>query len=193
MEPTMSKGHGWGLAVLSLAAVLAAAGCDKGGSTEGGGEEGEQGGGGNPLTQRDRQAENMYSGEALLERPELARRDIRGMLDRSRAYYERFNAFPPSAPLTPPEVPCGPEGHRFDASEWQHPTWQALRFEPRDPHNYSYQYDAMGTAPALRFVVTAIGDLDCDGVRSTFQRGATVQADGVIASDPEVTETNRDE
>jgi hypothetical protein len=187
----MSTRFGWGMAIVPLVLVLSAAGCKKGGQTESGGEEG--GPAGSPLTQRDHAAENMYAGEALLERPELARRDIRGMLDRSRDYYERFNTFPPSAPLTPADMPCGPQGQPLDESQWQHPTWRALRFVPRDPHHYAYQYDNVSTEGLERFVVTAIGDLDCNGVHATFFRGAEVQADGVIASDREVTEINRDE
>lgn len=195
----MSKRFGWGLAV-PLVLVLAVWGCDKGdsgnesGGGGGGGAAGGGGGGENPLTQEDHQQANMYTGEAGLPKWELAERDIRGMMDRSRGYYERFMRFPDSAPLTPAEVPCGPQGTPLDESQWQNPTWQSLRFVPRDPFNYSYQYDTTGTGePGSRFVVTAIGDLDCDGDRSTLQRGATLQADGVIASDSEVSETNRDE
>lgn len=176
---------------MALALVLMAWGCDKDGPDDSGNAEGSPEGVG--PNESGATPENLYRGEALLARPELARRDIRGLLDQSRAYYERFFAFPPSVSLTPATVPCGEDGAAVNSADWAQPTWEALHFTPRDPHHYSYQYDRQGTGEGGGFLVTAIGDLDCDGELATFQRGARAQSDGIIASDREVRETNRDE
>lgn len=75
--------------------------------------------------------------------------------------------FPASVGRTPIEVPCGvptlPNG-----TEWEQSTWQALMFRPTDYHYYSYQFDSSGVGPSASFTVYAFGDLDCDGVLSTF-------------------------
>ncbi len=57
------------------------------------------------------------------------------------------------------------------ANPWDTPTWSALRFEITQPHYFVYEFTSNGkTGVDAEFVATAYGDLDCDGVRSTFQR-----------------------
>jgi hypothetical protein len=88
-------------------------------------------------------------------------------------------SFPPSAPLTPAEVPRGVRV--TDPPEiWQHLTWRSLRFgfcpEVEHgvsciPHAFSFKFDS-ATDPAsgtMVFVATAHGDLDGDGIVSTFE------------------------
>jgi prepilin-type N-terminal cleavage/methylation domain-containing protein len=77
--------------------------------------------------------------------------------------------FPAAAPLTPAMVPVGsrvidPPG------AWDTPTWNALAFSLGEPHFYSYQYDSSGTGTDSRFTARAVGDLDGDLTRSTFER-----------------------
>ena len=60
---------------------------------------------------------------------------------------------------------------------WETPTWIALSFGAPDPHCYHYAYTVEGN-PGLgdsvpvdgsnRYWGIAYGDLDCDGVYSTF-------------------------
>ncbi len=72
--------------------------------------------------------------------------------------------FPGSVPETP------------GAATWDHPTWAALHVAIDGPHDFVYRFDADGTGADATFTVTAHGDLDGDGERSTFQRfgkGAT--------------------
>ena len=45
-----------------------------------------------------------------------------------------------------------------------------------DPHYYSYEYVSEGTGTSARFTARAVGDLDCDGVLSTFERVGAVDA-----------------
>ncbi len=71
-----------------------------------------------------------------------------------------------SAPLTPADVPrapiIDPEG------AWNHPSWVALEFRASPegvPHSYSFTFDVT----PLDFSARALGDLDGDGVKSTFE------------------------
>lgn len=77
--------------------------------------------------------------------------------------------FPKSAPLTPATTACvdGQSVKRPpDPSLWIHPTWQALGFTVTTPSYYQYEFISDGQ----KFTARAIGDLDCDGVLSTFER-----------------------
>ena len=77
-------------------------------------------------------------------------------------------SFPAPAPLTPAEVPRGlavqdPEG------TWDTPTWQALHFGYDRPHRYAFRFDVVVDPVRLWFNATAHGDLNGDGILSTFQ------------------------
>jgi type II secretory pathway pseudopilin PulG len=57
-------------------------------------------------------------------------------------------------------------------AEWSIPTWQALQFSLDDPHYFRYEYESTGAVSAgasSRFTARALGDLNCDGVWSTFE------------------------
>lgn len=96
--------------------------------------------------------------------------------------------FPASVPLTPGGASCCAEENDADNDErcdskpatWNHATWSALKFAITDQHFFQYKFESSGTGAEAIFTATAHGDLDCDGVFSTFQltgRG-TVGADG---------------
>jgi hypothetical protein len=89
-------------------------------------------------------------------------------------------SFPPSAPLTPAEVPRGVRV--VDPPEvWQHLTWLSLHFgfdpcaeKPPAcpiPHAFSFEFDSEldPVTQVMRFTATAHGDLDGDGMVSTFE------------------------
>ncbi|MCL2725632.1 MAG: hypothetical protein FWD69_14455 [Polyangiaceae bacterium] len=83
------------------------------------------------------------------------------------AYAEAHGRFPDSAPLTP-RTP--PRGHKEvdPPGTWDGPTWSALGFRPVAdgvPHAYAFSLDGTGNA----FVAQAHGDLDGDGILSTFE------------------------
>ena len=83
-------------------------------------------------------------------------------------------AYPASASLTPATVPraslaTDPPG------TWHQPTWRLLGFSIEAPHAYSFQFDAQNDAKVSRFSVEAHGDLDGDGVVSTFRTGGSVE------------------
>jgi hypothetical protein len=80
-------------------------------------------------------------------------------------------AFPPSAPLTPSGVPRG-TCQADPPALWEQPTWKALGFTPApegSPHCFAFQLDT-GLSPARStFRAQAHGDLDGDGIASTFE------------------------
>jgi hypothetical protein len=80
-------------------------------------------------------------------------------------------AFPPSAPLTPASPPRG----RCDVDPpelWDRPTWTALAFRPAgpdEPHCYAFGFDSALSPSRSTFRAVAHGDLDGDGIVSTFE------------------------
>ena len=91
--------------------------------------------------------------------------------------------FPDTQSITPIETSCCTASIDTDADSRCNPrpadwadsdTWNALLFELKDQHYYSYAYDSSGTGPKdSTFTATAHGDLDCDGTLSTFQKRGT--------------------
>jgi hypothetical protein len=112
--------------------------------------------------------------------------------------YPVDEAFPPSAPLTPPRPPRGTR--EIDAPEvWDTPTWQALGFGfppppppsplpvtavtarvllAGKPHAFAFAFESALSRSRSSFVAHAHGDLDGDGILSTFEiRGHAVEGD----------------
>ena len=54
-----------------------------------------------------------------------------------------------------------------DSTLWDEPGWVAVGFSILGPHNYSYEY--VHDPASHEYRVRAYGDLDCDGVYSTFE------------------------
>lgn len=83
-------------------------------------------------------------------------------------------AFPESCPLTPAAVPRA--ALVVDPPHtWDHPTWRLLDFGFDTPHAYAFQFDSQNAPELSRFVVQAHGDLDGDGVVSTFKTGGSIR------------------
>lgn len=83
------------------------------------------------------------------------------------SFAEAHGTFPPSAPLTPNAVPRG-QREVDPPGTWDAPTWKALDFQPvaeGAPHAYAFSFDGSQDA----FVAQARGDLDGDGILSTFE------------------------
>lgn len=90
-------------------------------------------------------------------------------------------AFPASAPLTPPTPPRGhcevdPPG------AWDSPTWRTLDFRPVPEgaaHCFSFSFDSALSPAKSTFRAQAHADLDGDGIPSTFEiTGQDVEGDG---------------
>ncbi|HEY8073318.1 MAG TPA: hypothetical protein VIF62_04400 [Labilithrix sp.] len=83
------------------------------------------------------------------------------------AYAEKNGRFPDSAPLTPATPPRGKK-EADPPGTWDTPAWKALDFRPAPdgvPHAYAFSFASDGAS----FVAQARGDLDGDGVLSTFE------------------------
>ena len=83
-------------------------------------------------------------------------------------------AYPDPAPLTPAQVPRGvlttdPPG------TWQHPTWRLLDFGFDAPHAYSFEFTSKNAPDVSTFTASAHGDLDADGVQSSFSVSGSVR------------------
>lgn len=127
------------------------------------------------------------SAEVLAKTAE-ARELLKKLHDGARQYYldtpqpgpEPVPAqFPsPSVGPTPPLGACCKQGGtcRPESAQWMHPTWEALHFSVDDPHHYSYEYIVEDKFSSFR--ARAYGDLDCDGVYSTFELTGSLN-DGV--------------
>jgi hypothetical protein len=93
------------------------------------------------------------------------------------AYAEVSGRFPDSAPLTPSTPPRGKK-QPDPPGTWDAPTWKALDFRAAPegvPHAYAFAFESTGNA----FVARARGDLDGDGVLSTFEiRGGIRPGEG---------------
>ncbi len=114
--------------------------------------------------------------------------NLRKIFDSSVSYYESEFAtqagealppqFPGPAAPTPalgtccgsPGGKCAPNAGLFEAV----PSWDALNFVISDAHYYSYGYASADTGASARFTAVANGDLDCDGLYSTFERIGSV-------------------
>ena len=91
----------------------------------------------------------------------------------------------PTTAATPVLGSCCSGGGKCapDASLWTTPVWVSLQFAVGDPHYYSYSYSTAD--PTTDFTTRANGDLDCDGIYSTFEMYGTVDtamADGPTGS-----------
>ena len=77
---------------------------------------------------------------------------------------------------------CGNTGGRCPANDpaFAGPVWQALHFSIPDPYSFMPVYRSTGQAGAAVFTAQAIGNLDCDGVRSTFTRVGGIGPSGEV-------------
>jgi hypothetical protein len=91
------------------------------------------------------------------------------------AYAEANGRFPDSAPLTPATPPRGKK-EADPPGTWDSPTWKALDFRAAPegiPHAYSFAFDSSNGG----FIARARGDLDGDGVLSTFEVRGSMRPD----------------
>jgi hypothetical protein len=87
-------------------------------------------------------------------------------------------AYPESVPLTPEKVAQG-ESVSDPPGTWNHPTWRKLGFEWTVPHYYSFAFESRNAPDRAVFHARAHGDLDGDGVLSTFAISGESRQGGV--------------
>jgi hypothetical protein len=78
--------------------------------------------------------------------------------------------FPPSSHVPVPEDPLSVRGHRYQSNlaDWAASPWRELRFSIVQPQCYQYSFEADGAGATAKALVSAQGDLDGDGVRSSL-------------------------
>ena len=76
--------------------------------------------------------------------------------------------YPASVGLTPESVPQS-GGMEDVEGTWDHPTWRALEFRFDGPHYYAFAFQSTNKPAGASFVARAHGDLDGDGLYSTFE------------------------
>ncbi|MBX3231646.1 MAG: hypothetical protein KIT84_23535 [Labilithrix sp.] len=107
---------------------------------------------------------------------------LQRMSTQTISYVEVHHELPASAPMTPEAPPRGAK-QAYPAEIWEHPTWKALSFQPAPdgvPIAYAYAFDAHADG----FVAHAHGDLDGDGVLSTFEMRGKAKPGEPLAIEP---------
>ena len=66
---------------------------------------------------------------------------------------------------------------------WDTPEWRDLDFILYDRHRFVYRFESEGEGETLRTTTTAWGDLDCDGVYSTWYREASILGGELVAGE----------
>jgi hypothetical protein len=127
-------------AMITIAAVVAAAGCDSDKAGKGGASVGDT------------------SGEA--------ERSLGAIQKGAKALAVDGAGFPVGDTGLTPDRPCCEQGGTCKVDSWAwlgddvEPTvWNALGFKPDNPHRFQYSYEGSRD----RFTVRAVGDTDCDG------------------------------
>ncbi|MSP92467.1 MAG: type II secretion system protein [Myxococcales bacterium] len=101
--------------------------------------------------------------------------------------------FPATVAITPAGMNCcidqndSDHDDRCDSApgKWKNSTWAALHFQLTDQHYFQYQFQSSGILTAARATAGAYGDLDCDGLRSTYEL--------LFRGDPAATEAECDQ
>jgi hypothetical protein len=97
----------------------------------------------------------------------------------------------PSSEMTPPAGSCcqGPDGNcAANPGLLKRPPWLALKYSVDDPHYYSYQYEVARDGKS--FAVRAVGDLDCDGEKSSFEMSGRLGLGGTVSPPPPIAKLN---
>ena len=84
--------------------------------------------------------------------------------------------FPQGEVISTPAKSCCDSSVRLEGTnhcdpaktDWNRILWRALKVEIKEPQGFVYRYQGSGTFADARYTITAIGDLDCDGVYSTY-------------------------
>jgi type IV pilus assembly protein PilA len=100
-----------------------------------------------------------------------------------------------------PEIPSSgaPAGQKYQSSkgDWNQGSaisgWQCLKFSLEEPQYYAYTYNCASTSSFTGgFTAQAFGDLNGDGIASTFTVVGSAYS-GSVAISPNVQETNPEE
>jgi len=122
-----------------------------------------------------------------------AKQELKAIYDGARTYImdpqrerDGIKAIPPQFPVTAAVTPatscCQPDGSDRCVPNrllWDTPTWNALHFSVDDPHYYRYEFISKLNGHEASFTARAYGDLDCDGVESSYEIAGFKNFNGV--------------
>jgi hypothetical protein len=83
-------------------------------------------------------------------------------------------AYPETVPFTPATTPRA-ELVLDPPGTWDAPTWRALDFGFDAPHAYSFAFESNDSEARSSFTARARGDLDGDGVTSSFAISGSIE------------------
>ena len=90
----------------------------------------------------------------------------------------------PEGRCVPLEKPEGPGSYAVQVWWDDRGAWNGLNFQMETPHSFHYAFswsNAETGYGACKFTAQAFGDLDADGVYSTFERVNELNEDGMIS------------
>lgn len=65
--------------------------------------------------------------------------------------------------------------------QWDGRGWGSIKFALTEPHYFQYSFVTTGTVNTANYTARAMGDLDCDGVYSTFELRGRPDSEGAVA------------
>ncbi len=102
---------------------------------------------------------------------------LQQMVSGAMSYHAEHGKLPPTAARTPIRPACrfgDSQAHFMTAGDWAAPGWQGLKFQIEGKSWFQYEFISNETG----FTARAFGDLDCNGLFSTFERAGQIQATG---------------
>jgi hypothetical protein len=113
----------------------------------------------------------------------------------SPAAVHAMRHFPPSSTVPVPADELSVRGHRYQSNlaDWSVSPWRELHFSMVQPQCYRYTFAAEGAGATAKATVTAEGDLDGDGVRSSFVLEVTPDQGLAAQISPTMTKTDTEE
>jgi type IV pilus assembly protein PilA len=83
--------------------------------------------------------------------------------------------FPTGARQTVPADPAAVKGKKYQSTlgDWSTSPWLDLQFKITQPQCYAYNFESAGSGATATATVTANGDLDANGVSSTYRLTVT--------------------
>jgi prepilin-type N-terminal cleavage/methylation domain-containing protein len=93
-----------------------------------------------------------------------------------------FPAHLQETPAGGPELCCNTKGSLCvtGVATWIRRGWNALQFSISEPHSYTYEFVGGNADTRAYYNAYAYGDLDCDGIRSTFEIKGSVDSQGKV-------------
>jgi type II secretory pathway pseudopilin PulG len=92
--------------------------------------------------------------------------------------------FPPASRASVPANDADVRGKRFQSAlgDWATSPWLDMGFKISTPQFYAYSFESNGSGTAAQATAIAQGDLDGNGIKSTFR--ATAAPDGTLVAKP---------